>query len=67
MIYGIWEGIVGRVRTQLVAWDLIRRTAEQEESDLDHARDLDAVEVGRRADARALDAKAQGKDHSDRA
>jgi hypothetical protein len=48
-----------------VAWDLVRRTVEQEERDLEQARELDAAEVGRRADAGAFDASAQKKNHTE--
>jgi hypothetical protein len=65
VIYFLWEGIASRVRMQLIALDLTQNPAVQEERDLERARELDALEVGRRADARALGAKVQRKDHAE--
>lgn len=55
MIDFLWEGIVDRIQMQLVALDLSQSPAGQEEQLLERARELDAGEVGRRADAKALD------------
>ena len=51
MILSIWEG-PGRVRTKLVEWELMQQRDAQAEADLRRARELDALEFGRRSDAR---------------
>ena len=45
MIWGMWEGIVGRIRTQLAEWDIVKSAADREQRALDSARQLDAAEV----------------------
>ena len=61
MIWGMWEGIVGRIRTQLAEWDIVQSAADREQRALDSARQLDAAEVGRRADARSVEGELPGK------
>ena len=60
----MWTGIVGRIRTQLAASDLARRAAEREQRELETARELDADEVGRRADAHRVEQEAQAQSNS---
>lgn len=60
MIWGMWEGIVGRIRTQLAEWDIVKSAADREQRALDSARQLDAAEVGRRADARSVEGELPG-------
>jgi len=57
----MWEGIVGRIRTQLAEWDIVQSAADREQRALDSARQLDAAEVGRRADARSVEGELPGK------
>lgn len=64
MIWGMWDGIVGRVRTQLAEWDIARTRAQREQFELKNARELDAAEVGRRADLRRAAHEAQTKSDS---
>lgn len=61
MIWGMWGGIVGRIRTQLAEWDIVRSAADREQRALESARQLDAAEVGRRADARSVEGEPPGK------
>jgi len=60
VIWGMWEGIVGRIRTQLAEWDIVKSAADREQRALDSARQLDAAEVGRRADARSVGGEQPG-------
>lgn len=64
MIWGMWTGIVGRIRTQLAASDLARRASEREQRELETARQLDADEVGRRADEHRVEREAQAQSDS---
>ena len=64
MIWGMWDGLVGRIRTQLAGWDMARTSAQREQRELETARELDAAEVGRRADARRVEREAQRKSDS---
>ena len=64
MIWGMWTGIVGRIRTQLAALDLTQRAAEREQRELETARELDADEVGQRADAHRVEQEAQAQSDS---
>ena len=64
MIWGMWDGLVGRIRTQLAEWDMARTSAQREQRELETARELDAAEVGRRADARRVEREAQRKSDS---
>ena len=50
----VQNGMVGRIRAQLAEWRLIGGLAEREARALEAARQLDADEVGRRADRRRL-------------
>lgn len=61
MLWGMWEGVVGRVRTLLAEWDLVKSRAEQDERALEAARRLDADEVARRADERGAERAAESE------
>jgi len=61
VIWGMWEGIVGRIRTQLAEWDIVKSAADREQRALDSARQLDAAEVGHRADARSVEGEPPGE------
>lgn len=52
---GLITGIAGRIRAQVAGWDLVRNAWEQEPRQLELARQLDANEVGRRANARRIE------------
>jgi|APDOM4702015248_1054824.scaffolds.fasta_scaffold779477_1 hypothetical protein len=60
------NGIWGRIRAQNAAWKLARSQREEAERALERARQLDADEVGQRADRRhsereaAVDAQGPG-------
>lgn len=52
-------GVVGRIRAQVAEWKLTRSQSEQEALAMDAARQLDADEVGRRADQRRQEREAR--------
>lgn len=52
---GLFNAIAGKVRAQVAEWRLGASRSEADERALAAARELDADEVGRRADARAAE------------
>lgn len=55
------SGMAGRIRAEVAGWDLARKASEREQRELMLARQLDANEVGRRADARRTERESQDR------
>jgi hypothetical protein len=41
----MWEGIVGRIRTQLAEWDIVQSAADREKRAFDSARQASSCSV----------------------
>lgn len=52
-------GIAARLRAQMAEWNLVRSQREHADTALEGARQLDADDVGRRADVRQLEHETQ--------
>lgn len=51
-------GIAARIRAQMAEWSLVRSQGDEQDKALESARQLDADEVGRRADRRQAEREA---------